>query len=100
MDSTAQNLCHLIRLLASGTNRAESTVSRHATGSGDTLRRLEKGHRITTERAERAMRRLSLIWDDDRVAWPQDIPRPAAKDDDQAEGAKSDCTDATGAEAA
>jgi hypothetical protein len=83
MDSTVANLCLLIRLLAKATNRSPLTISRLSTGSGDTLKRLEKqtsdgrpAHRITTERAQRSIQRLSDLWDDSREEWPSDIPRP------------------------
>lgn len=83
MDHTVKNLCILIRTLAAATNRSPLTVSRLVTGSGDTVLRLERmrpdgrpRHRITTDRANRAMRRLSEIWDDQRVPWPANIPRP------------------------
>ena len=83
MDHTVQNLCVLIRTLAAATNRSPLTVSRLVTGSGDTVVRLERTkpdgrplHRITTDRAYRAIRRLSEIWDDQRAPWPADIPRP------------------------
>ena len=51
------------------------TVSRLATGSGDTLERLKQGKRITTERAARTVQWLSENWPDD-LAWPADIARP------------------------
>lgn len=82
MENTTQKLCAAIELLAKATNRAPSTVSRLATGSGHTFNRLQvfddRGkpkHRISTDRAERAMRWLSDHWPADMV-WPADIPRP------------------------
>ena len=77
MDSTALYLVALCDLFAESTGRSISTVSRHATGSGETIARLRRGHTITTRRAERAFRFLSENWPDP-VAWPTDIPRPAA----------------------
>jgi len=83
MDRTSENLCKLCSLLARHTNRAESTISRLATGSGDTIARLRDGKRITTTRAERALRALSNMWPD-KKKWPADIERPAAKMEDAA----------------
>ena len=60
---------------ARATNRAESTVSRLSTGSGDTLSRLSRGHSITTSRIDRALQWFSDHWPAD-LAWPADIPRP------------------------
>lgn len=82
MQNTVSHLSILIRTLAGHTNRSASTVSRLVTGSGDTVRRIEKltprgtpVHRISTERVERAFARLSDIWPSD-LEWPADIPRP------------------------
>lgn len=79
---THLNLCLLIKALAEFTNRSPFTVSRLATGSGDTIRRLEAtkpngtpAHRISTERAHRAMLYLSGVWPAD-LEWPRSIPRP------------------------
>lgn len=85
MDSTVAHLSILIRQIASHRNLATSTVSRLVTGSGDTLKRLERRdesgapvHRISTDRASRAMRALSDLWPAD-LEWPQDIPRPQSR---------------------
>ncbi|GAB1381355.1 hypothetical protein MASR1M49_42010 [Pararhodobacter aggregans] len=82
MDNTVANLSILIRQLAVHRNLATSTVSRLVTGSGDTLKRLERRdatgtpvHRISTDRAARSMRALSELWPAD-LEWPRDIPRP------------------------
>ncbi len=82
MDNTTLNLCLLIRALAAHRNLANSTVSRLVTGSGDTLKRLEKTrpdgtacHRISTQRVAASFERLSQIWPAD-LEWPRDIPRP------------------------
>ena len=77
MDSTADRLVELLDLFAEHTGRSVSTVSRHATGSGDTVARLRRGGTITTRRLDRAIRFLSDNWPDS-VAWPADIPRPAS----------------------
>ena len=82
MQNTVTQLTFLIRALAAHTNRSASTVSRLVTGSGDTIRRIEKltpngtpAHRISTERAERAFVRIAEIWPSD-LEWPRTIPRP------------------------
>lgn len=82
MDDTVNSLCALIEVLAQATNRSTSTISRLATGSGATYRRLKvldtKGrpkHRISTDRANRAMYRLSEIWPS-YLRWPKGITRP------------------------
>lgn len=77
MDNTVRRLVALCALFAESTGRSISTVSRYATGSGETIARLRRGHAITTRRAERAFRFLSDNWPDP-VQWPVDIPRPAA----------------------
>lgn len=86
MDDTVNALCILIERLATETNRSTSTISRLSTGSGATyarLRALDKDgrprHRITTERATRAMKRLSEIWPT-YLRWPSNIARPGTID--------------------
>ncbi|MDE2906596.1 MAG: hypothetical protein OXQ28_10995 [Acidobacteriota bacterium] len=76
MDDTVRRLVALCGLFAESTGRSISTVSRYATGSGETIARLQRGHAITTRRAERAIRFLSDNWPAP-VEWPADIPRPA-----------------------
>ena len=76
MDDTVRRLVVLCGIFAESTGRSVSTVSRYATGSGETIARLTRGHAITTRRAERALRFLSDNWPD-LVEWPADIPRPA-----------------------
>ena len=76
MDDTVRRLVTLCDLFAEGTGLSVSTVSRHATGSGDTIARLRRGAAITTRRAERAFRFLAQNWPEP-VEWPADIPRPA-----------------------
>lgn len=77
MDDTVRRLVALCGLFAKSTGRSISTVSRYATGSGETIARLRRGHAITTRRAERAFRFLSDNWPEP-VEWPADIPRPVA----------------------
>lgn len=76
MDDTVRCLVAICELFAESTGRRVSTVSRYATGSGETIARLRRGHAITTRRAERAFRFLSENWPEP-VEWPADIPRPA-----------------------
>ena len=86
MDDTVNALCRLIEKLAKETNRSTSTISRLATGSGATYRRLtaldsdgRPRHRITTERATRAIKTLSEIWPA-YLRWPANISRPSSID--------------------
>lgn len=74
-DATAQHLAALIERFAKATNRADSTASRLATGSGDTLSRLRSNKRITTVRAAEAFQWLADHWPEG-TNWPSDIPRP------------------------
>lgn len=75
MDDTARQLVRLCGLFAEYTGRSVSTVSRYATGSGETVARLCRGRTITTRRAERAFRFLSENWPAP-AEWPDGIPRP------------------------
>ena len=77
LDDTVRHLAVLCALFAKQTGRSVSTVSRRATGSGDTIARLRSGGAITTRRAERALRFLSENWPEP-VEWPTHIPRPAS----------------------
>lgn len=83
MDNSIEHLLRLIALFARATGKAISTVSRMATGSGDTVRRLSCGGRITTDRAARAARYLSDHWPAN-LEWPADIPRPNPQTDREA----------------
>lgn len=75
MDRTPEDICRLAEVVAAARKRSVNTVSRLATGSGDTVNRLRAGHRITTGRAARALQWLSENWPEG-LAWPADIPRP------------------------
>ena len=77
MEGTARQLVTLVGLFAKHTGLSISTVSRHATGSGDTVARLQRGGAITTRRADRAFSFLSDNWPDG-IAWPADVPRPVS----------------------
>ena len=76
MDRAARHLVALCEIFAERTGGSVSTVSRRATGSGDTIARLRRGCAITTRRAERAFQYLSDHWPE-FVEWPADVPRPA-----------------------
>ena len=69
LDKTASYLVALVELFAEHTGRSAGTVSRLATGSGDTIVRLRRGSTITARRIDRALRYLS-------DNWPEDLPWP------------------------
>ncbi len=77
MDDTAGRLVALMGRFAEHTGLSISTVSRHATGSGDTVARLQRGGTMTIKRFDRAVRFLSDNWPDS-IAWPADVPRPTS----------------------
>ena len=77
MDDTTEWLSRLCAIFAARTRRRLSTVSRLATGSGETIARLKSGRTITIRRAARAFQYLSDLWPDDQQ-WPNEIPRPQA----------------------
>ena len=77
MDDTTEWLSRLCAIFAARTRRRLSTVSRLATGSGETIARLKSGRTITIRRAARAFQYLSDHWPDDQE-WPTEIPRPTA----------------------
>lgn len=77
MDDTSGRLVALMARFAKHTGLSISTVSRHATGSGDTVARLQRGGTMTIKRFDRAVGFLSDNWPDS-VAWPADIPRPGS----------------------
>ena len=77
MDDTTEWLSRLCTIFAARTRRRLSTVSRLATGSGETIARLKRGRTITIRRAARAFQYLSDHWPDDQE-WPTEIPRPEA----------------------
>ena len=75
MNDTTEWLSRLCAIFAARTRRRLSTVSRLATGSGETIARLQRGRTITIRRAARAFQYLSDHWPDDQE-WPTEIPRP------------------------
>ena len=74
LDQTAAYLVALVELFAEHTGRSAGTVSRLATGSGDTIVRLRRGSTITARRIDRALRYLS-------DNWPEDLPWPNRADE-------------------
>ncbi len=74
LDKTAAYLVALVELFADHTGRSAGTVSRLATGSGDTIVRLRRGSTITARRIDRALRYLS-------DNWPEDLPWPNRADE-------------------
>ena len=75
MDYTDSRFVATLELFAEHERRSIKTVSRLATGSGDTVDRLRRGGTITTRRMDRALRYLSEHWPED-LAWPAHTPRP------------------------
>ncbi|MFK5979731.1 MAG: hypothetical protein QM488_12685 [Rhizobiaceae bacterium] len=78
IDNTADQIVELSKVFAVHTHRAETTVSRLATGSWDSIERLQAGKSITTRRAEKTIQWFSDNWPDD-LCWPEDIVRPEKK---------------------
>ena len=74
LDRTAAYLVALVELFAEHTGRSAGTISRLATGSGDTIVRLRRGSTITARRIDRALRYLS-------DNWPEDLPWPNRTDE-------------------
>ena len=75
MYDTDYGLSRLTGSFAGHTSRSEATVSRLATGSGETMNRLRRGHTITLRRVARVLQWFSDHWPAD-LEWPSDIPRP------------------------
>ena len=79
MNDTVRRFVELCDLYARHTGRRVSTVSRYATGSGETIARLCRGRTITIRRLERAIRYLSENWPEN-ADWPAGTPRPPASE--------------------
>lgn len=75
MINTLQNLPKLCDLMAKKTNRSPKTISRLASGSGETITRLRDGKPITVQRAERMLTYFSDNWPEG-VKWPKNVDRP------------------------
>ena len=78
-----ENLILLITIAATARGMTPNTMSLHATGSGDTHKRLVGGHDITSRRAARIVQWLSDHWPPG-AEWPADIPRPVPAPDSPA----------------
>ena len=75
----ASDLDILAAALAVHVSRAQSTVVRWATGSGDTLSRLKSGnHTITAERIDRILTWFDQNWAED-LEWPTSVERPSRR---------------------
>lgn len=75
----AADLNILTSELAAYRGRAQSTVVKWATGSGDTLSRLKSGdHTITIERIDRIMAWFDQNWAED-LDWPSSVARPSRR---------------------
>lgn len=80
---TEQHIAKLIQALAEANGWKVSHASRMASGSGDTVSRIEKGIGLTMRRANQILQKASKLWPAD-VEWPTDIPRPTASEEDAA----------------
>ena len=76
-------IARLIRTYAASRAISESYASRLASGSGDTLHRIDTGASLTTRRAGRIIQWLFDHWPAD-LEWPSDIPRPTPRAEDEA----------------
>ena len=77
---TEQNIVDLIKALAEQRGWKVSHASRMASGSGDTVDRLQGGIGLTLRRAHAIIQQVSELWPKEADAqWPTDIPRPARK---------------------
>ena len=72
MMMTDDQIASLIRDLATARGWSESYAARRATGSGDTLDRIERGVSLTMRRANRVMVNIARLWPDDQPM-PQSI---------------------------
>ena len=76
-------MARLIRAWAAGRGISVSYASRLATGSGDTVVRIEeRGMSLTARRARRIIEYLSDHWPEG-LEWPPDVPRlaPGAREE-------------------
>ena len=72
---TETDIASLIRALAEARGWKATYAARLATGSGDTLVRLDGGINLTLPRAAKIMGNIDRLWPSD-TPWPEDIPRP------------------------
>ncbi|MGX0876218.1 hypothetical protein ACSSV4_000893 [Roseovarius sp. MBR-154] len=75
----------LIIALAKARDWEVTYASRMASGSGDTVARLDAGVGLTLRRAKVIIKRCSDLWPDDAGhAWPKGIERPSGTKEDAA----------------
>ena len=72
---TDQHIASLIEQLAAARGWKLTHASRMATGSGDTVSRIQGGINLTMRRANAIIVRCSELWPAD-WPWPDGIPRP------------------------
>ena len=77
---TEADIAHLIRCLAEAKGWKITHASRVATGSGDTVERIECGVGLTIRRANAIIRKCDAVWPDGHP-WPAHVPRPAKASD-------------------
>lgn len=75
---TEAHISYLIHRLADVRGWKLTHASRMASGSGDTLSRINGGIGLTIRRANAIIQRCSDLWPEG-AQWPADIPRPAPK---------------------
>ena len=74
---TPQTILEVALAYCEHTGKAESTVSRLASGSGNTFKRLRDGHTITYRRADRIIRWFTDNWPEN-VCHPEQLRRHSA----------------------
>ena len=74
-DMTPESLLRLLDIASRHSRQTAGTLGRLASGSGDFVPRLRRGHDITSRRAAKVCRWLSDHWPEG-AEWPADIPRP------------------------
>lgn len=76
---TEADIADLIRQLAAARGWQVSHASRMASGSGDTVERIDGGIGLTIRRANAIIAKCASLWPEEH-AWPTGIPRPAPKE--------------------
>ncbi len=76
---TEADIAELIRQLAAARGWQVSHASRMASGSGDTVERIDGGVGLTIRRANSIILKCAALWPDGH-SWPKRIPRPKAHD--------------------
>ncbi|WPY94711.1 hypothetical protein T8T21_00870 [Limimaricola variabilis] len=70
----------LVQALAKARGWKLTYASRMASGSGDTVARLQGGISLRLHRANAIIQQCADLWPDDAEGWPEDVPRPAKSD--------------------